>query len=122
MTLMKESFILIAVCLSDLAFTVFLLHGDQAAEGNPLMAYYLQFGLGVFVLIKLVLLVFPLIVAEWSKQYRPKFVKTMLRFTIVAYVGGYILLFLGVNVPTMADNLAKPNSHATQMHKDASKR
>lgn len=105
MTLMKESLILIVICLADLLFTMLLLGKSQASEGNPLMAYYLQFGVGAFVLAKLALLAFPIFVAEWSKQYRPEFVRSMMRFAIAAYVGIYVVLFLGVNVPTMASGV-----------------
>lgn len=108
MTLMKESFILIVICTLDLVLTVFLLGSHHAFEGNPLMAYYLQFGLGTFILVKIALFAFPIFVAEWCKQYRPRFVRSMLRLTILAYVGAYVALFLTINVPTMAATIGSP--------------
>lgn len=98
MTLTRESLILITICTLDLASTLLLLNAGSAIEGNPLMAYYLKQGIGTFVMVKLTLIFLPIFVAEWSKQYRPKFVRLMLRTAIAAYVGTYVLLFLAVNI------------------------
>lgn len=104
MTLTRESLLLIAICTADLASTLLLLSGGTAVEGNPLMSYYLRYGIGAFVMVKLSLVFLPIFIAEWGKQYRPRFVRTMLRATIAAYVGMYLLVFLTVNlVPAMAD-------------------
>jgi hypothetical protein len=97
-TLTRESMVLIAICAADLLSTLFLLQSHGAGEGNPLMAFYLRYGVGTFVMMKLTLMVLPVFIAEWSKQYRPKFVRLMLRTAIVTYVGTYILLFLTVNI------------------------
>lgn len=102
MILMRESLILLAIGLLDLMFTLHLMAGQKATEGNPLMAYYLQFGVGAFVIVKLILLFLPIFVAEWSKNYRPRFVKLMLRGAIVTYVGAYIIGFLVVNIRPIA--------------------
>lgn len=95
---MKESWLLMAIGAADLILTVGLLGGRVAVEGNPLMAYYLRFGVGAFVLAKLTLLLLPIFIAEWSKRYRPRFVTFMMRSAIAAYVGVYLLLFISVNV------------------------
>lgn len=101
MRLMRESLILLSLGLWDLLFTLHLMAGQKATEGNPLMAYYLQFGVGAFVIVKLVLLVLPVFVAEWSKRYKPGFVKLMLRGAIVAYAGSYLVGFTLVNIKPM---------------------
>lgn len=98
MTLTKESLVLIGICTLDLASTLLLLNTGSALEGNPLMAYYLRYGIGTFVMVKLALIFLPVFVAEWSKQYRPRFVRFMLRTAIGFYVGTYVILFLTVNV------------------------
>jgi len=98
MTLTKESQVLIAICMLDLASTLFLLNTTGASEGNPLMSYYLRYGVGVFILVKLTLMALPLFVAEWSRQYRPKFVRLMLRTAIAVYLGLYLAVFLSANV------------------------
>lgn len=117
MRLMRESLLLIAIGLADLFTTLVLLSNRGAREGNPLMAYYLQFGVGVFVVVKLALLLLPIFVAEWSKRYRPRFVRWMLRGAIAAYVGSYLVLFVVVNLaPVAAEKMtaATPEVRAAQ--------
>jgi hypothetical protein len=98
MTLTKESILLIAICTIDLAATLLFINTNSASEGNPLMAFYLRYGIGAFVMMKLALIFLPVFVFEWSRQYRPQFVKFMLRATIVAYLAVYLMLFLTTNV------------------------
>jgi len=108
-TLTRESMVLIALCVVDLAATLFLLRTTGAQEGNPLMAFYLRYGVGTFVLMKLTLIFLPVFIAEWSKQYRPKFVRFMLRAAILTYAGMYLVLFLTINVGAQTPaNLAPP--------------
>lgn len=98
MTLTRESIFLIGICTADLISTLFLVGGGTAAEGNPLMAFYLKYGLGAFVLVKLSLIFLPIFIAEWGKRYRPRFVRNMLRATIALYLAMYLLVFVGINV------------------------
>lgn len=98
MTLTKESIFLIGICTADLASTLLLLSSGGAIEGNPLMAFYLKYGIGTFVMVKLSLVFLPIFIAEWGKQYKPKFVRFMLRATIATYLGMYLIVFLTVNV------------------------
>ena len=98
MTLTKESLLLIGICTADLASTLLLLNSGGAVEGNPLMSFYLRYGIGAFVMVKLSLVFLPIFIAEWGKQYRPKFVRWMLRGTIATYLGMYLVVFLTVNV------------------------
>lgn len=102
MTITKESLFLIGICTADLASTLLLLHGGTAMEGNPLMSYYLRYGIGAFVMVKLSLVFLPIFIAEWSKQYKPKFVRMMLRATIATYLGAYVLVFLTLNTGWVA--------------------
>lgn len=102
MTLTRESWVLMAICTADLVSTLILLNANGASEGNPLMSHYLKYGVGTFVLIKLSLILLPIFIAEWSKQYRPQFVRFMLRTAIVIYLGVYLVLFLTVNTNVMA--------------------
>ena len=107
MGLMKESVILIGICLADLLATLFLIGNGGAREGNPVMEYYLKAGTGSFVMAKLVLLFLPIFIAEWCRQFKPKFVQRMLQLAIVGYVGMYITLFVGVNYPAFAERGAR---------------
>lgn len=108
MTLMRESWILMGICLADLATTLTLIGGRRFSEGNPLMSYYLELGVWAFVLVKLLLIVMPLVLAEYSKQFRPVFVRSMLRFAIAAYIVSYVTLFAGVNLRPMISELLHP--------------
>lgn len=91
-----ETIVVAVLCLADLAATVALLHNGQATEGNPLMAYFLQFGLGAFCAAKLGFIVPPLLIAEWYRRYNDALVRGTLRFVAVAYAliyaGGVLLL------------------------------
>lgn len=112
--LTRESQILITLCIVDLVTTLVFLRTDRATEGNPLMAFYLRYGVGTFVLAKLSLIFLPVFIAEWSRQYRPRFVKAMLRGAIAAYAGVYLLLFLTINVPATTDAARHlPATHST---------
>lgn len=104
MTLTKESLFLIGICTFDLASTLMLLNSGGAMEGNPLMSFYLRYGIGTFVLVKLALIFLPIFVAEWGKQYRPRFVRIMLRATIATYLGIYLIAFLTINVERLMSN------------------
>ena len=108
MTLTKESLLLIGIATVDLAATLLLLGAGVAFEGNPLMAFYLKYGVGTFVLVKLSLIFLPIFIAEWSKQYRPRFVRFMLRATIVTYLGVYLVLFAGVNLGVIVADAPDP--------------
>lgn len=98
MTLTKESMVLIAICALDLCTTLFLLGTKAATEGNPIMAFYLNFGIGTFIMMKITLVSIPIFVFEWCRQYKPAFVRLMLRTTIAVYLAIYLSLFLVVNV------------------------
>jgi len=90
--LSPESWVLLFICLADLASTIFLVNSRDAVEANPLMAFYLEHG-GTFgfALAKITMLAMPLAVAEWARRKRPRFVQQALRFTIMAYVVSYSL-------------------------------
>ena len=103
MTLAKESIFLIGICTADLASTLLLINSGGAVEGNPLMAFYLRYGIGTFVMVKLSLVFLPIFIAEWGKQYKPRFVRFMLRATIATYLGMYLVVYLMVNVARIGD-------------------
>jgi len=73
--LSTESWAMIALCLADLAFTVWLLAHGHAEEANPLMLHYLEYGIGVFVAAKLALVAAPLLIIEWGLRCRPQTVR-----------------------------------------------
>ena len=93
-----ESYTLAAICLLDLLTTLFWVSYRDAAEGNPLMAFYLKNGgTPAFIAAKLVLCAMPLFVAEWARRTRPRFVRSALRFGIIAYITLYGVGVVHVN-------------------------
>lgn len=94
----KESLVLLAVCLIDLVLTLWLVSTHCASEGNPLMAFYLRQGWETLVIVKLLLVLLPLFIAEWGRIYRPKFVRHILRIAIALYVGIYALAFVDTDI------------------------
>ena len=85
-----ESYVLAGVCLLDLLTTLFWVSYRDAAEGNPIMAFYLHHGgTPAFIAAKVVLCAPPLFIAEWARRMRPRFVRSMLRLGIIAYLALY---------------------------------
>lgn len=115
MTLTRESMLLIGICTFDLASTLLLISSGGAIEGNPLMSYYLKYGIGTFVMVKLSLVFLPIFIAEWGKQYKPTFVRFMLRATIATYLGMYLLVFLMVNIARLAPHVLISQEPSTRI-------
>ena len=97
MRISRESWLLAGICVADLASTIWLVARHGAAEGNPIMRFYLEQGVGVFVLAKMLFFLGPLVILEWARRERPRFVHGMLRLGIVLYVGSYGLGVLRLN-------------------------
>lgn len=92
--LLPESYILLAINILDLMITVMLLGTRNAAEGNPIMSFYLiRDGWMSVIMLKLGITVAVIFIAEWAKAYKPVFVRSMLRFAIIVYIGMYLLAF-----------------------------
>lgn len=99
--LSNESWAIILVCLADLLITLVLIDKGLAEEGNPLMHFYLGYGIGAFVLAKSVMVAAPVMIIEWGMRRRPRTVMALTRLGIAGYLGIYTLMFLTINVPTM---------------------
>lgn len=108
--LARESYIILVICLLDLVATIWLVATHRAMEGNPVMSFYLDQGWDALIGVKLLLVVFPIFIAEWGRRYRPRFVRRMLRFTIAAYLGIYALAFTNVDIMASARQLTDTNA------------
>jgi predicted ABC-type exoprotein transport system permease subunit len=90
----RLSTVLLAVIGSlDLASTVVLLRLG-AAEANPLFSRLLEFGIGWFVLGKLLLLAGPILILEWSRDRAPRSSAQGAWIAVIAYLliwGGQLL-------------------------------
>ncbi|MBW3623178.1 MAG: hypothetical protein KY468_07175 [Armatimonadetes bacterium] len=96
--LSRETLLLGLICSADLVLTAVLISTGHFTEGNPILAHYLEYGLGMMCLVKLGSYVVPLALAEWYRQYRPDFVARLLRVTLCLYVVGYVTGIFFVNI------------------------
>lgn len=96
--LSRETVLLGMVCTADLALTALLISTGRFTEANPLLAHYLEYGLGVMCLVKLGSYTVPLALAEWYRRQKPEFVTMLLRATLFLYVAGYFAGILAVNI------------------------
>ncbi|WP_348222327.1 DUF5658 family protein [Capsulimonas sp.] len=90
MKISRDGIILTAIGIIDLMTTIFLVNYREASEGNPVMAYYLQQGIPVFIVAKLVLCLGPLYLLEYARRHRPKMVMMSMRVAIAAYLCAYV--------------------------------
>jgi hypothetical protein len=114
--LARESYIILLICLFDLVATIWLVATNRATEGNPVMSFYLDRGWVMLVTAKVLLVVFPIFIAEWGRRYRPTFVRRALRLTIALYVGVYVLAFTNVNIMASATRLTDRCAGVTERH------
>lgn len=96
--LATESYIILVICFFDLVATIWLVATNRAIEGNPVMSFYLDQGWDALIGVKLLLVIFPIFIAEWGRRYHPRFVRRMLRLTIAMYLGVYALAFLNTDI------------------------
>ena len=101
-SLARETILLAVVCTVDLLLTAYLISTGIFTEGNPLLAHYLQYGLGMMCLVKLASFTVPLGVAEWYRRQYPTFVRWALRATLCLYLLGYLVGVTAVNLPALA--------------------
>jgi hypothetical protein len=88
---LPESLAIAAICLLDTAWTVVVIDLGLALEANPMMAKVLERGYGWFVFVKLASFVPAIAILEYLRSHLPSYVRWMMRFGIVAYIGIYTL-------------------------------
>ncbi len=112
--LANETYVLLAICLVDLLFTACLVLTRRGVEGNPLMSFYLHDGWIPLIIVKLVLIVCPILIAEWARRYHPVFVQRALRVAIVVYLSLYAVAFINAGI-TAAGRDAPSEQAVTHM-------
>jgi hypothetical protein len=103
MKIAKETWIILAIGMADLATTIVFIQNHGAQEANPLFQRYWEMGLAAFVSAKIALLVGPLYVVEWARKRNPRFVSWALRGGIVAYIAMYAVGYVRLNQDPMLD-------------------
>lgn len=93
MRLARETWLMLAIGLADLASTIYLVRHGLVREANPVMAWYLvHFGMWAFCAAKTTRLVCPLMILEWVRRVKPHLGVWALRIALL----GYIVLYLSV--------------------------
>jgi hypothetical protein len=82
----RETWLLGLFCMLDMLSTAWLLHKGLAKEANPVMGFYADRSLPVFVIVKSLMFIAPLTVLEMLRRRNPVFVRNLLRVGIVAYL------------------------------------
>jgi hypothetical protein len=93
----RDSLLLAAVCTADTVITAALLATGYFTEANPLLAFYLQWGIGAMCGVKVLTFVVPIAIAEWYRHREPIFIARLLRITTFLYVCGYLTATATVN-------------------------
>lgn len=80
-----------AICMLDLATTLYWVSQGHAREGNPIMAFFLDQGAAPFIAAKIATFAPALIAAEWHRPRNPRLIQKLLRWVIVAYLFIYVV-------------------------------
>jgi hypothetical protein len=94
---LKESLILIILGIIDLFFTIYLIFTGLFTEGNPILSFYLQKSLILFILAKMYLTLVTVFILEIIKKQNAIFVRNVLRLGIVFYFMIYMFGFIALN-------------------------
>jgi hypothetical protein len=92
-----ETWLLGLFCTLDMLSTAWLIHKGLAKEANPVMGFYVDRSLPVFVVVKSLMFIAPLTALELLRRRQPRFVQNMLRLGVVAYVLVYSVGILRTN-------------------------
>jgi hypothetical protein len=80
---------IITICIIDLFLTLYLIGTGSFEEGNPLMRYYLRYGIAGFCLMKAFFVAAPLFVAQVYRRTNPQLVAASLKFVTAGYLSLY---------------------------------
>jgi hypothetical protein len=97
-----EGALILLIGGTDLITTVWLVHLHGAAEGNPMMRFFLAQGVVAFAAVKAAFCLGPVVFLEWARRHRPILVRRALRIAIALYACAYALGVWGVNRESVA--------------------
>jgi hypothetical protein len=86
MKLMRETWIMAAVCLLDMVLTLWLIHAGYAKEANPVMQAALSMGIAWFIAVKCAYTFGPLTLLEIVGRRHTVIVRRYLRLGIGIYL------------------------------------
>jgi tellurite resistance protein TehA-like permease len=87
--IMRESWLIAAVGIADLATTLYWVGHHGAEEANPIFNLYLSMGAGWFAIVKLIMLAMPIVLLEYARRRKPKVAHRGAQFAFCAYIGLY---------------------------------
>ena len=109
----RETWVLGLICAADMIYTIILVRQGRAVEGNRVLSYFMDMGMGWFVFAKSLLFIAPLFALELIRTRRPEFVKKMLRVGIAGYLISYGIGVAKLNMVDHAQNDQIVTSSAT---------
>jgi len=92
-----ESVVLCLLCLVDAFVTVLVIGNGWAREANPLMAFFIEQGIAVFLIAKVATFVPGVVACEYLKWRNPSFALVAIRAATLGYLAVYIVGDLKVN-------------------------
>ena len=102
-----QSYALSALCMGDLASTVWLCGVHDASEGNPIMAFFLAQGVVAFAAVKLAFTAIPLGILEWARRIQPKLGYLALNTALLGYLTLYTAGLAHVNSGQLSAEAAR---------------
>jgi len=93
-----ESMVLIAICLADMAATLYFVLRGTASEQNPLMAACINYSPLLFVLVKIASFMPFVVAVELYRRRNPGFARKACLCAIALYLITFAALTLGANV------------------------
>ncbi len=94
---LPESRLLALICTIDLILTLWLVESGMGVEANPIMRFYYDIAPAAFVMAKTFLFAVPLLLLEHLHERNPRFIRALLRTTVVLYVVVYLIGIAAVN-------------------------
>jgi hypothetical protein len=93
-----ETVMLIAICIADMASTLWAVRMGKAAESNPVLATSLATSNAAFVALKTALCLGPVILLELIGRYKPSLVRNAIRSCLFGYICIYVFGIIAVRV------------------------
>ncbi len=89
-TISQEALLISAICMLDLATTLYWIGQGYAKEGNPIMAWVLSRGHVPFIGVKILTFLPAVVAAEWYRPRNPRLITKLLRWVIALYLFLYV--------------------------------
>lgn len=92
-----ESVVLCLLCLVDALVTVLVIGKGWAKEANPLMAFFIEQGVFVFLVAKVASFLPGVVACEYLKSRNPSFALLAIRAGTLGYLAVYVIGDLRIN-------------------------